>query len=91
MILIDKAKLVDKAFKKVKEFASDNYHDGYDYALALVETMDKAEEVDAIPIEWLENFRDGLDLLSESRLMDAIDLIIDAYRVEKKRTEELDA
>ena len=42
---------------------------------------------DAIPISWLEDFRDGLDTLSESRLMLAIDLIIDAYRVEKKREE----
>lgn len=52
------------------------------------EIVKKAPAVDAIPIEWLENFRDGLDTLSESQLMRAIDLIIDAYRVEKKRTEE---
>ena len=44
--------------------------------------------VEAIPISWLEDFRDGLDTLSESKLMRAIDLIIDAYRVEKKREEE---
>mgnify|MGYP003303388642 CR=1 FL=1 len=49
--------------------------------------IDDAPEVEAIPVEWLENFRDGLDTLSESRLMHAIDLIIDAYIVEKKREE----
>ena len=50
--------------------------------------LDEMPTVDAIPVEWLENFRDGLDTLSENRLMAAIDLIIDAYRVEKKRKEE---
>lgn len=50
--------------------------------------LDEMPTVDAIPVEWLENFRDGLDTLSENRLMAAIDLIIDAYRVEKKRNEE---
>ena len=50
--------------------------------------LDEMPTVDAIPVEWLENFRDGLDTLSESQLMRAIDLIIDAYRVEKKREEE---
>lgn len=50
--------------------------------------IDLEPTVEAIPVEWLENFRDGLDTLSESQLMRAIDLIIDAYRVEKKRKEE---
>ena len=50
--------------------------------------LDEMPTVDAIPVEWLENFRDGLGTLSENRLMAAIDLIIDAYRVEKKRNEE---
>ena len=49
------------------------------------EIVKKAPIVEAIPVDWLENFRDGLDTLSESQLMRAIDLIIDAYRVEKKR------
>lgn len=59
------------------------------------ELLDKAYEqgrkdvqtAEAIPIDWLENFRDGLDTLSESKLMGAIDLIIDAYRAERKRGE----
>lgn len=50
--------------------------------------IDEQPTVEAIPIEWLENFRDGLDTLSENRLMHAIDLIINAYRAEKKRKEE---
>ena len=66
------------------------YSDLWDF---YYEFLDKAYEqgrkdvqtAEAIPVEWLENFRDGLDTLSESQLMRAIDLIIDAYRVEKKR------
>ena len=53
-----------------------------------IRCVEKAPTVEAIPVEWLENFRDGLDTLSESRLMLAIDLIIDAYRAERKRKEE---
>lgn len=58
------------------------------YILAAMSDLQQAPTVEAIPVQWLENFRDGLDMLSESRLMHAIDLIIDAYRVEKKRKEE---
>ena len=49
-------------------------------------------ETEAIPIGWLENVRDSLDTLSESQLIRTIDLVINlvigAYRVEKKREEE---
>lgn len=55
---------------------------------AINKAFQEATPVEAVPISWLENFRDGLDTLSESQLMRAIDLIIDAYRVEKKRSEE---
>lgn len=55
---------------------------------AINKAFQEATPVEAIPISWLEDFRDGLDTLSESRLMLAIDLIIDAYRAERKREEE---
>lgn len=48
------------------------------------EAIKDAPTIEAIPINWLENFRDGLDTLSESMLMDAVDLIIEAYRVERE-------
>ena len=38
----------------------------------------------SIPIAWLKKFRSGLDSLSESKLMDAIDTIIDAYMAERE-------
>lgn len=62
---------------------------GYNCGIERAESeIECAPTIDAIPIEWLEDFRDGLDTLSESQLMRAIDLIISAYRVEKKREEE---
>lgn len=43
-----------------------------------------APTVEAIPVEWLKQFRNGLDNLSECKLMEAIDTIIDAYKAERK-------
>lgn len=40
--------------------------------------------VDAIPVEWLKNFSGSLDTLSESMLKRAIELIIEAYKDERK-------
>lgn len=44
--------------------------------------------IEAIPVEWLEDFRDHLGTVSESMLMSAIDMIISAWRVEQKRKED---
>ena len=46
--------------------------------------IDEQPTVDAIPIEWLKQFRNGLDNLSECKLMEAIDTIIDAHKAERK-------
>lgn len=46
--------------------------------------IDEMPEVKAIPVEWMKQFRNGLDNLSECKLMEAIDTIIDAYKAERK-------
>lgn len=88
MDLIDRDKLDSFKFRS----ASERMDLPVDYMVGWNDAVDgimcNAPTVEAIPIYWLENFRDGLDTLSESKLMRAIDLIIDAYRVEKKRKEE---
>ena len=80
--------LIDRTKVERITFQEPSYSDPIN---VLTEVRDKVRAlptVEAIPVEWLEDFRDGLDTLSESRLMLAVDLIIDAYRVEKKRNEE---
>lgn len=79
--------LIDRAKVERITYQDPSYSDPIN---VLTEVRDKVRAlptVEAIPVEWLEEFRDGLDTLSESRLMLAVDLIIDAYRVEKKRKE----
>ena len=94
MDLIERSALLKdlEDLKKSPWYNIDNpfIQQGMRECMDMIETqcIKKAPAVDAIPISWLENFRDGLDTLSESQLMRAIDLIIDAYRVEKKREEE---
>lgn len=90
MTLINKEELMGLVYERSMAIIKED--EGYNCAAQIAETIIKsileAPPVEVIPIEWLENFRDGLDTLSENRLMHAIDLIINAYRAEKKRKEE---
>lgn len=59
----------------------DAYEDGYSDAMVDVRN---APTEDVISIDWLIQFRNNLDTLSEGKLMDAIDTIIDAWACERK-------
>ena len=57
------------------------YHNS---ASDVYDMVEDAPTVDAIPVEWLKQFRNSLDNLSECKLMEAIDTIVDAYKAERK-------
>lgn len=78
--LYENTKYVKRVEYSMKEIGKD----ASDFLGYLVDEYELKAEED-IPIIWLEDFRDGLDMLSENRLMDAIDLIIEAYRSERKK------
>ena len=85
MRLIDAGKLI----QAILDFpdCENGYSDTYDKEYIIGE-IDLQPTVEAIPVEWLCKFRDDLDYLSEIKLIQACDCIIDAWRAENGQTDK---